>query len=185
MSMSRSHIKKTKLRKKLRTFTGEDLGTALIDYLERTDRPADDPVETLVDLHERLRSGEDTRDEIVDLINQSVRNRPEFCTVPNASRTPEGTVKVEDVPALSGPVHPVIARQMLEWNRAVVLLKRGMFDRIRRCAKQDCRKLFFARFSHSEYHDEACRLAVESQNPVWKERRRDYMRAVREAEKVH
>ena len=104
--------------------------------------------------------------------------------MPVASRTPEGTVAVTDSPVLDGPIDEKLARQLIEWNRCLVLLKRQMLDRIRRCANPECRKRFWARFSHSEYHDEACRLEVEAANPLWKERRRDYMRRQRQAEKV-
>jgi hypothetical protein len=93
-------------------------------------------------------------------------------------------VTVTYPPRLSGPLPEKIALEMPEWNRALILLERKMLDRIRECKKPDCKKPFWARFSHSEYHSEACRLAVEAANPVWKERRRDHMRAQREAEKV-
>jgi len=178
-----SRTKAKTLKRRLRTFTGEDLGTPLIAYLERTDRPTDDSVEKLVELMGRLRSGEDTRDEMVDLINQTVKNRPELWMMPVASRTPEGMVTVTDGPVSSGPVPRMIATLLVEWNRALVLLKRGLLDRIRRCAKADCGKLFWARFSHSEYHADACRLAVEAANPEYKKNRREYMRRQRKAQK--
>jgi hypothetical protein len=185
MTLSQYKNKKLKkLRKKFRTFTGEALGRSVINYLNRTDRLADDAVERLIGLMQRLRSGEDTRDDMVTLIGDTVRDTPRFWTMPVASRTPEGTVTVIDQPVLDGPIHPMLAMQLLEWNRCLVLLKRNMLDRIRRCAKPDCRKLFWARFSHSQYHSEACRLAVEAENPDYKERRREYMREQREAEKV-
>lgn len=179
-----SHKKARKLKKQLRTFTNEDVGGYVIDYLNRTDRLADDPVEKLVNLAERLRSGEDVRDEMVQLINSTVGSRPEYSTVCIASRTPEGTVTVRDVPALKGTIEIAFAEHLLEWNRGMVLLKRGMLNRIRHCKKPDCRKLFWARFSHSEYHDESCRLAVEAASPIYRERRRDYMREQRELEKA-
>ncbi|SRR6266436_7447016 len=168
-----------KLDRKQRTFTGEDVGTNLIDYLGRTDRPADDPIERLVKLQQRL--GEDVRDEMVQLI-QDTNEAWNFRMVHSPSRTPEGGVTVRLVPASDRPtVDPVFNRQLLAWNQTLVLLERGMLNRVRKCAH--CEKLFWARFSHSEYHDESCRLAAEAANPLWKDRRREYMRAQRKSER--
>lgn len=184
MALSQEHKKKhRKLKRRLRRFTGEDLGREVIAHLERTNRLADSPVEKLIDLQQRLRSGEDTRDEMVALINDTVRENPEWCPLPVASRAEDGTVTLADRASLRGTVPPEIAMEMMEWNRCLALLRGNMLDRVRRCAKPDCKKLFWARFSHAEYHDETCRIAVEAANPEYAERRRDYMREQREAER--
>jgi hypothetical protein len=179
--MSQKEVKK--LKKQLRTFTNEDLGSYVIDYLNRTNRLADSPTETLVKFQQRLRAGEDVRDEMARFINDTVRENPEWIPVPFAGVTPEGTVTVGDRLPLRGQLPAIIALEIPEWNRAVNLLRRGMLDRIRECKKPDCKKLFWARFSHSEYHDESCRIAVEVANPLWKERRRKHMREQRQAER--
>jgi hypothetical protein len=72
---------------------------------------------------------------------------------------------------------------LLAWNHAVLLWVRGLLDRIRICARARCGKLFFARFSHSEYHEDACRIAVEVANPEYKKNRREYMRKIRNTKK--
>ena len=185
--MSR-HLSQTKwkdLKKKLdrsqRIFTGEDLGTAVITYLKRTDRLTDDPVEKLVELANRGHRGEDVREEMVQLIKDT-NTAWGFRMVYEPSRTPEGTVTValraEYKPELFGPA---FNRALPEWNRCLVLLEKGLLDRVRYCAH--CKKLFYARFSHSEYDHDRCRIAAEVANPVYRERRAAYMRQQRKEAK--
>jgi hypothetical protein len=182
MALSQEKLKKLKIAmaRKQRTFTGQDLGSLIIGYLERKDRPPDDPVEHLVELSQPSLL---TPHVIADFFNETPRHKPELAleTRRLAYVTEEGTVAVkEQAVNVGGPVSPVIARQKLAWNQCAVLLSRGLLDRVRRCAKEDCRKLFYARFRHAVFHDEECRLAVESANPEYKERRREHMRKIRE-----
>jgi hypothetical protein len=163
-----------------RIFTGEDLATTVIPWVEKA--PEGDEVRRLVELSERMRSFEDVRDEMVDHIRDTVEKWGEsFVWV--ASRTPEGGVTVDQVHVtkraaeFETPEMKAQAEQELAWNNALLLLKRDMLHRIRHC--RQCGKLFFARFAHSEYHEEACRLAAEAANPEYKNRRREHMRKQR------
>ena len=182
MVISHTILKKLKrsIARKQRTFTGEELGLLVVEYLERSDRPPDDPVEGLVDRFQFPTNPHST----VDFFHEAVRKRPHLRlqTKRELEVTPEGAVVVKEIPVHGGegPVPPSEARLMLAWNQCFVLISRGLLDRARRCAKEDCRKWFYARFRHAVFHHEACRVAVENANPEYRERRREHMRKIRE-----
>src|SRR5271156_2253648 len=182
MSMVLSHGKSKKAKMQMeRTFTGEDLGTDLIEYLGRQDRPADDEVEKLIELAHQSRQS-DVRDEMGKLIRDT-NTAWDFRMVYTPTRTPEGAATVVLRHATNRPpgdnpeFNRQFNRQLLAWNQTMVLHERGLLDRVRKCAH--CGNLFFARFSHSEYHSDECRIAAEVANPIYRERRAEYMRKQR------
>jgi hypothetical protein len=179
MLISHAELKKmkAKLSRRQRTFTGEDLGTWVIQYLGRTDRLRDDPIEKLVELINRAHRSEDVRTEIEQLVTET-NKAWNFRMVYETSRASGGGVTVALKGVADRPNSPAFNRALPEWNRCMVLLEQGLLDRLRYCAH--CNKLFYARFAHSEYHDDSCRVAVEVANPIYRERRAAYMRQQRE-----
>jgi hypothetical protein len=184
---------KRKLIRALATFNNEDLGLMVISYLNRTNRPAGDPVEKLVNLAEHLASRQDVvnalledaspvdvAQELADHINDT-NTKWEFRTYAVPATNAYGKrIITERCEANYNKARP---DQVLEWNRCLVLLRREMLDRIRHCQKQDCRKLFWARYAHGEYCSDACRLEDAANNPIYRERRAEHMRQYRKAAK--
>jgi hypothetical protein len=182
MPLSQTKLKKVEkaIARKQRTFTGEELGFSLVDYLERKDRPPDDPVEGLIGLFEFPTNPHAIREFSEEAVRKRKHLRLQTARVLEV--TTEGTVAVKEVPiyAHDAPLQQPEAEVLRYWNKCYALIGRGLLDRVRRCAKGDCRKWFYARFRHAVFHDEECRLAVESANPEYKERRREHMRKIRE-----
>jgi hypothetical protein len=58
--------------------------------------------------------------------------------------------------------------------RIFQLAQNGYVDRLRECV--DCRKWFFARFSHSRFCSSACQQRNYKRSPEWREHRNEYMR---------
>jgi hypothetical protein len=178
-SVQRATSGKTRRRRSI-TFTGEEFGAMIVNYLNRKDRPVDDPIEKLVDLFQWPPNPH----AIVDFSRDAVARRPHLRlqTERFLSVTPEGTVELRNEPIYThkGPVSPIESDVMLAWNRCFISIERGLLDRVRRCKKEDCREWFFARYRHAMFHDKACRIAVENANPEYMERRREHLRKIRE-----
>jgi hypothetical protein len=64
------------------------------------------------------------------------------------------------------------------------LAERGLIHSIRRCAKGDCRRWFFAHYDHQRFDADKCRIAVLASDPARKEERKAYMRELRRKRKV-
>ena len=166
-----------KLRRSARTFTGEDLAGPVIIWLKDKDCAPDDPVRQLL---ERSRRPWEVQDTIEFIKAKELEWDFHYCReVTLTSEGPKLTLKH----VTNLPITPENSKRLLAWNDAVLLWSRGLLDRIRRCAREGCGELFFARFSHSQFHQDACRLATEVANPEYKKSRREYMRAQRETEK--
>jgi hypothetical protein len=169
-----------------RIFSGETHGGLVAEYLNQDDRPADDPVQELI---ERFQDPRLDPHEVVRFSREVVKKRPHLelktlrvLKVNSVLRT----VEVDEVPVVGdgeGPlrISAVASQMMLAWNRCFILIHRRLLDRIRQC--KQCSKWFYGRFSHSAFHDDTCRVAFETTNPEYKERRREYARKVREQEK--
>ena len=179
--MALSQEKQKKLKNKLgrsaRTFTGEDLAGRVIAWLQDKDCPPDDPVRELREHADRPWDMHGAKDFIM-----ATERKWAFHFYRSVEIAPEGPkLKLQHV--TNQPITPENSKRLLAWNDAVLLWSRGLLDRIRVCAREGCGKLFFARFSHSEYHEDACRLAVEVANPEYKQSRREYMRKQRQQAK--
>jgi hypothetical protein len=74
--------------------------------------------------------------------------------------------------------------QALALYNLLQLAEQGLLDRVRQCARQECRKWFFARFATQKFDDKECQLAAYHSDPQWKQYRREYMKKLRRDEKV-
>jgi hypothetical protein len=67
--------------------------------------------------------------------------------------------------------------------RFLQLSSEGLLSRVKRCANQKCGRWFYARFVHQQYDSARCKDQVLQSDPGWKERRRQYMRRLRQIHK--
>jgi hypothetical protein len=58
----------------------------------------------------------------------------------------------------------------------IELAKYGLLPQLKRCANAQCRRWFFARFAHQEYHKKECKSEAYEADPARKEARKKWMR---------
>jgi hypothetical protein len=68
--------------------------------------------------------------------------------------------------------------------RLLDLAEIGKIHSIRRCAREDCRRWFFARYGHQRFHSGECQIAVLQADPVRKAQRAKHMRWLRQWKKL-
>lgn len=56
------------------------------------------------------------------------------------------------------------------------LLGMGLLPQLKRCGYRNCRKWYFAKFSHTSFHSVKCRNAEKEADPIRHEKRQDYER---------
>jgi hypothetical protein len=94
-------------------------------------------------------------------------------------------------------IHEMNDRWEVEWlcaggqagEPAFVLLllelaERGLIHSVRRCAKADCHRWFFAHYDHQRFDTDKCRIAALAEDPARKEERKAYMRELRRLQKL-
>jgi hypothetical protein len=68
--------------------------------------------------------------------------------------------------------------------RLFTLAERGLLHRVRRCAWNECRNWFFARFDNQVFCATKCQQDFNHAKPEWKEKRRTYMKQHRHNKKI-
>jgi hypothetical protein len=163
-----------------RSYFGEFDSAPLLQWLNRKGRPANDPVEKLVRLARNLGDaralvlGRDHAEEIRATVSGTVR-RFKVGVAPVVGSVTPGTWEVDW--KLTGNKMPPL--QGLALIRLLHTASHGLLDRIRECEWHECKKWFFARFSHQE-----CCSAIHQQKRVrsteqWKKQKREYMQRLR------
>lgn len=166
-----------------RSYFGEFDALPLLDWLNRKDRPRNDPIEKLVRLNaavgdsRALVLGHDAAQEIQATTTALVR-RSGLGTAPVVSAvTPSGW---EVTWNLAGNMNP---SQALAFIRLLHTASQGLLDRVRQCAWSECGKWFFARFSHKECCSGRCQQNRVRSTEEWKKSKRVYMQRLRAAKK--
>ncbi|HKN77109.1 MAG TPA: hypothetical protein VJW94_18170 [Candidatus Acidoferrum sp.] len=157
----------------------------IVEYLNGSDRPPDDPVERWIVLeghHLREWTGESNyRDEIVKFLNDMF-SRPGF----GWRRVATSIGNYYDIKSqlnLERPLSPAEAKPIPAFNAALELFSLGLLDRIRRCAHEECSKWFYAKLAYQRFHSDECRSAALAADPGRKQRRAKYMRENRRTKK--
>jgi hypothetical protein len=167
-----------RLSRAARTFSGEDLAVAVLAWFRDPDCGPEDDVRQLWD--RACRPWAYLDDDTAEWIESSeVEWKMHF--VRTYGRTPEGPKlglqgAAPSMPAPAGK-H---AKKLLAWNDAVLLWERGLLNRVRVCGRPSCGEYFFARFRHTQYHDLACRKAVETSDPEYLRKQREHMQKIRQ-----
>lgn len=178
MSMSKRHS-----RGHTRSYFGEFDAKPLIDWLNQKKRPAKDPVEKLVMLHGRIGDaatlvlGQDAAEEIQETVAAVVR-RFKVAVAPVIGQVNVGGWEVDW--RLVGRMPPL---QGLAFIKLLQLAQKGLADRVRKCAWQECSQWFFARFSHQECCSARCQQKRVRASDEWKKNRREYMQRLRAEQK--
>ena len=161
-----------------RRFVGEVEAEVVVDYLNQRRRDLDDPIIELIEHVHQFEVGQLWEaEEIVRRINDAIRDLRIGIA---ESHSFEGSAfSFKQVP--TGDIKD--AAQTLAWTRAIDLHKLGLLGRIRRCAKVDCQKWFFAILPNQQFHTEECRLEVMTKDPKFKRRRARYMKKIRKEKK--
>jgi len=68
--------------------------------------------------------------------------------------------------------------------RLLDLAEIGKIHSIRRCAREDCRRWFFARYDHQRFHSSECQIGALQADPIRKTRRAAHMRQLRQDRKL-
>ena len=63
------------------------------------------------------------------------------------------------------------------------LAAQGLVSRVRKCARPRCNQWFWARFERQRFHSRPCQEQDYHSTPAWRERRRTYMRELRQLHK--
>jgi hypothetical protein len=194
-----------------RTYFGESVAQALLEWLNSNARKESDPVEKIILANAALVEKRDqfaAAQEIRSIINSVQLRLIPTWSLPlvESPSTGRKRLKIRGKATKNIPGRPVSktdlvidrSRWALNWDpvakgmhRAQSLALYNLFqlaeqrllDRVRKCARPDCGQWFFARFKHQRFHSEKCQLLVFRSDEQWKEHRRDYMRRLRRDEK--
>jgi len=162
-----------------RSYFGEFDSGPLLDWLNRKDRPANDPVEKLVRLDASVGDartiivGQDAAEELRSTVAAVVR-RFKVAVAPLVGAVTPGSWEVTW--RLVGKMPPL---QGLALVKLLHLADKGLAGRVRQCAWQECAKWFFARFSHQECCSGRCQQSRVRSTEQWKKQRREYMQRLR------
>jgi len=160
-------------------FYGQDQAQIVIDYLNQTGIDIVNPVVQLIEDTQQFKAGQLEKGfDIVRRINDVTRDLKLGVTESHAFSTLDGFTSKE-VPTGD----PKDAPLSFAFTRAVWLHKQDLLDRIRHCQKPDCNQWFFAVLPQQAFHSDACRLETMAKDPKFKERRKKYMRQLREEKK--
>jgi hypothetical protein len=158
-----------------RSYFGEFDAAPLIEWLNRRDRPSRDPVEKLIRLNAEVGDvhamvlGRNPEQEIAALVR---RYRAAVAPVVGVVNVGGWEIDWKLVPN----IHP---SQGLALIKLLHLAERGLLERIRQCAWQDCHKWFFARFSHKVCCSGRCQQRHVRSTPEGKKKKREYMQRYR------
>jgi len=162
-------------RKVSRSYWGEETAAVLLDWLNRPNRPRNDPVQRLVDMQIKTDpSNPDPRWKMVAFVNRTVRQW-NLHLVPVASVAPDGwTADWRHNPTRNA--HPL---QLLAFVKALHLAEQRVFGRVRKCARPGCSKYYFARFVHQDFCSGKCQRLDLRSTQEWRAKRAEYMRRLR------
>ena len=160
-------------------FFGQDQAQIVIDYLNQPGINLNNPVMQLIEDTHQFKAGQIWKGfDIVKCINDVTRDLKLGVTETHGFSTLDG-FSSKEVPTGD----PQNAPLSFAFTRAVWLHKQDLLDRIRHCQKPDCNQWFFAVLPQQAFHSDACRLETMAKDPKFKERRKKYMRQLREAQK--
>jgi len=69
------------------------------------------------------------------------------------------------------------------YSSVMALEKLDLLDRVRQCARPDCKRWFFARFPHARFDSVNCQRETLRADPKWRKGRSAYMRRLRQTHK--
>jgi hypothetical protein len=154
-----------------REYVGQREGEELAKCLNQAD--LDDPLVQLVEDMHAFQAGQVWKaQEIVQAINDAIGRLRIGAAESHGFDPQEGGFTWKQMPT-SDPEH---VRQSFAWTLAITLHKLNLLGRMRRCAKPDCQKWFFAVLPTQTFHSEVCRLETMTKDPKFKKRRAQYMK---------
>lgn len=177
--MSRAIKTRTKARSHVHdrnySYFGEFDSRPLIEWLNSPKRPAGDEVEQLLSMNAQLPIHV-TEHEVVAYLGRVVR-RSKVAVAPVLAGASPDRWQIEW--RLVGHLPP---SQGLAVIKLLHLAERGLVGRVRKCARSQCTKWFFARFQHQRFHTERCQQETFKGSPEWRAQRAQYMRELRHKE---
>ncbi len=168
MKKARSHVHE-------RDYFGDRTAEPVIDWLNSKRRPEPDVVADLLELNGQLPL---SFQELLDYFAEIVR-RSKFATAPVLLGVRPNHWKIDW--RLVGNMD---AEQGLAFGKLIHLAEQGLLGRIRKCAKKECGRWFYARFEHQKFHAQKCQVEAFRSDPQWKEQRREYMKQLRQEKKL-
>jgi hypothetical protein len=165
-----SHVHETSY-----SYWGEFDAEPLVGWLNSESRPTTDPVEKLLMLNRQLPI-ETTEQEVSACLGGIVR-RYKLAVAPVLQGAAPDRWRIDW--RLVGSMHP---SQGLALVKLLHLADRGLIGRVRKCARNQCGKWFFARFQHQRFHSERCQQETFKSDPEWKMQRAKYMKDHRHRE---
>jgi hypothetical protein len=177
---ARSHVHE-------RTYLGEETARPLIEYLNSLP-PGGDAVEGLLERIVFIDEDPGTKVE---------RLQDVLCLVQGAYRGALPTLTFRPVLSLSfdptagrkrftfhwEPVNEADARQAEAFLAIFELASQGLISRVRKCARPECNRWFWAKFEHQRFDLKSCQEQTYHLAPEWKAKRALYMRKARLREK--
>ena len=167
---AQSHVHETTY-----SYWGEFDAEPLIEWLNSKAKLANDPIEKLLTLNRQLPI-ESTEQEVRSYLAGLVR-RSRLAVAPVLIGARPDRWRIDW--RLVGKMHP---SQGLALVKLLHLADRGLIGRVRKCARNQCGKWFFARFQHQRFHSERCQQETFKSDPEWKKQRAEYMKDLRHKE---
>jgi hypothetical protein len=171
-------------KSRVHVFRGQELAEPILEWLRRSDRPADDPVEHFVRMEATFSEAapwdrQDMAHDIAQLINDTTTKWDPGRVLGADFVGSSYTVNWKQLNPAPEPLG------LLAWRHCLLLKKeQDLLDRIRPCARPGCGEWFFAKFDHQKCHCDKCRVAMLSTDETRKEARKKYMRDLRAKKKV-
>jgi hypothetical protein len=151
----------------------------LIDWLNAKGRPGNDPVEKLLEWNARMQSEVPWPvDETKAYLARLVR-RTKFAVAPVLVGLRPNRWQVD-----WRLVGRMAAAEGLALIKLLQLAEQGLLGRVRKCAKKECGRWFFARFQHQRFDKAKCQQETFRSDPEWKQKRAEHMRRLRHDKKL-
>lgn len=174
--MSPSHVHAT------RTYFGEFDAEPLVDWLNDPRRPKGDPVGRLLNLSRKLPEPlPDASLKIPTIVARLVRDT-KLAVAPVL-----GEVAAQGWSVNWRLVGSMLPKQSLAFMKLLQLGQQGVLNRVRRCARKECGRFFYARFEHNRFcktQKPRCQQRAAHSTEEWKLKRREYMKFLRHTKKV-
>jgi hypothetical protein len=157
------------------SYWGELDSTPLIEWLNSKARQASDPVEKLLALNRQLPI--DSTEQEVNSYLAGVVRRSKLAVAPVLVGAQRDRWRIDW--RLVGNMSP---SQGLALIKLLHLADRGLIGRVRKCARNQCGKWFFAKFQHQRFHSTPCQQETFRSDPEWRRQRALYMKELRHKE---
>jgi hypothetical protein len=160
-----------------RSYFGESDASVVVEWLNSKRKLPGDPIEKLLEFNSQLPI-QATEQQVETYLARLVR-RSKLAVAPVLISAAPDVWRIDW--RLVGRMDP---EQGLALVKLLHLADKGLIGRMRKCAKKDCPKWFYAKFEHQRFHETQCQQETFKTSPEWRKQRAEYMKRLRQEKKL-